>query len=350
MTVQEAPARPRVTDEQIDALLAKGIRNRWYAICPSSFVTSSPIGLKRAGEELVVWRNRSGAVFVMEDLCPHRGAPLSLGRPVGEDSLECRYHGVQVAADGIVVSVPGSPGCSLEGKQAVRTFPTQELAGAVFAWFGDELHLEPVPLVPPAELVSDEYSRFLCYAEWNTPYTYSMENNVDPMHGAFLHRQSHTMAEGSFEAKFRIREHDKGFVFEKTDQRDVNFDWSELVDEGGMYVRLEIPYPAKVGPGGSFGIVHYATAIDEENFAAFWWRVRKVTGWQRDVWRFLYTNRVEERHFAVLEQDREMLESTSLLAGRKENLYQHDLGVVRYRRKLRAEARAQLEALQTGQA
>ena len=30
----------------------------------------------------------------------------------------------------------------------------------------------------------------------------------------------------------------------------------------------------------------------------------RALGWQRDLWRFLYKNRLEGRHWAVLEQDR----------------------------------------------
>lgn len=336
-----------VTEEAVEALISRGIRNRWYAVCPSSFVGTDPIGLLRAGERLVLWRAADGQVHALEDLCPHRGAPLSVGRPVA-GGLECRYHGVQVAPDGTVALVPGSPGCGLEGKCLVRAFPACEVAGAVFAWFGDESHREPAPFVPPEELVAAEYSRFLCYAEWEAPYLLSMENNVDPMHGAFLHRESHTMSAGQVAAKFRIREVSTGFVFEKVNQRDVNFDWAELVDGCAMYVRLEIPYPPTAGPGGNFGIVHFATPITDQFFAAFWWRTRKVIGWERAVWRFLYANRIEERHYAVLEQDRAMLERMSCDSRSKENLYSHDLGVVRFRRKLRSEARAQLEALARG--
>jgi phenylpropionate dioxygenase-like ring-hydroxylating dioxygenase large terminal subunit len=346
MTDQQSD-RMVVPEEAVEALINRGIRNRWYAICPSSFVGTDPIGLQRAGERLVLWRGADGQVHALEDVCPHRGAPLSVGRPV-EGALECRYHGVQVAPDGTVVLVPGSPGCGLEGKCLVRAFPTCEAAGAVFAWFGDELHAEPAPFVPPAELVSAEYSRFLCYAEWDAPYLLSIENNVDPMHGTFLHRDSHTMSTGQVAAKFQIRETPTGFVFEKIDQHDVNFDWSELVDTSALYVRLEIPYPDTAGPGGNFGIVHFATPITDQSFAAFWWRARKVSGWERAVWRFLYANRIEERHYAVLEQDREMLERMSCDTSAKENLYSHDLGIVRFRRKLRSEARAQLEALVRG--
>ena len=40
---------------------------------------------------------------------------------------------------------------------------------------------------------------------------------------------------------------------------------------------------ASAGPGGNFGIVAYATPIDEQTTANFFWRVRKVSGWQRDT-------------------------------------------------------------------
>ena len=57
-----------------------------------------------------------------------------------------------------------------------------------------------------------------------------------------------------------------------------------------------------------------------------------MQGWERDVWRFLYKTKLEDRHWAVLEQDREMLEAMAADADQAENLYQHDLGVVRLRR------------------
>ena len=95
----------------------------------------------------------------------------------------------------------------------------------------------------------------LCYAEWEVPWRYAVENLLDPMHGAFLHHDSHTMYDGDTTAKFRIRETDRGYFFEKTDQRGVNFDWVELCHTGIDWVDLSIPYPPSAGPGGPFGIV-----------------------------------------------------------------------------------------------
>lgn len=334
------PSNPAL--DTVDGLIKLGLRNRWYALCRSSDVRKGELTrIDRAGEELLLWRDASGTVHVQEDRCPHRGARLSLGVHLG-DRIACGYHGLQMDAAGTVVSVPGSPGCALEGKRTLRTFPAAEHAGAVFAWFGDPEDAPPAPLVFPDELVDGEWEHFLAYVEWDAPWIYSLDNLMDPMHGAFLHRKSHTMSRGKREAVFQIRDTGTGFVFEKTDQVGVNFDWSEWIDTAMPWIRLEIPYPATAGPGGPFRIACTATPINERQHAAFFWRCRRVTGWERDVWRFLYKARLEERHWAVLEQDRTMIEAMPPDAWERENLYQHDLALVRLRRLIRNEAARQL--------
>jgi len=336
-------AAPAPTDQQVQAYLRTGLRNRWWPILPSRFIETGgrPVGITRLGEPLVLWRDASGTVHVQTDRCPHRAVPLSRGVNQG-DRLRCKYHGVEVGPDGKVLSVPGQPGCPLEGKKAVKTYPCREVADAVFAWFGDALHEAAPDFVPPAELGAEEYARFLCYADWEMAWRYCYDNLMDPMHGTFLHAHSHTMYQGDTQARFITRGTPHGFIFEKEGQRDVNFDWSELVDDGALYVRLEIPYPPSGGPGGNFGIVAFATPIDENRMAGFFWRVRKVSGWQRDVWRFLYRMTIEPRHWAVLEQDREILSGVRPGLEKFEMLYQHDAGVIRMRRYLAAQARAQL--------
>lgn len=336
-------------DDDIDTLLRVGLRNRWYALCPSRFVAGQPVSLYRLGLKLVLWRDSGGHVHVQDDHCPHRGAPLSLGRNLG-DRIACQYHGVQIGPDGRVLAVPGSPGCTLEGMQAVRTYPSREIAGAVFAYVGDALHPEPCAFEPPPQLVAPEFDRFLCYAEWRSGYRYGIDNNLDPMHGSFLHRQSHSMAAGDTSAKFRVRKSDTGFFFEKVTQRDVNFDWSEWCDAGALYARLEIPYPKSGGPGGNFGIIFMTTPINDRLSANFFWRNRKVDTsagdpWARDTWRFLYKNRLEARHWRVLEQDRAVMEAMEPDASAREYLYDHDVGVAHVRRWMHDEASAQINAL-----
>jgi phenylpropionate dioxygenase-like ring-hydroxylating dioxygenase large terminal subunit len=337
MTTGYRTALPATPDE----LVRVGLLDRWYAVCPSNRVPVGEIvALPRLGRPLVAWRDTAGRVHLQEDRCPHRSAPLSQGVHLG-DRIGCTYHGVQVDGAGVVVSVPGSPGCSLEGRAALRTYPAEEHGGAIFAWFGQG-EGAPRPLPVPDPLADPAWDTFLCYVEWDAPWTYSLDNLMDPMHGAYLHRNSHSMFGGKREAIFQIRDTARGFIFEKTDQRGENFDWSEWIDEGLPWIRLEIPYPATAGPGGPFSIAATAVPIDADRHAAFFWRCRKVSGWERDAWRFLYRNRLEERHWQVLEQDRVMLEAMPADAWEGEGLYQHDLALSRLRRTMRAEAARQL--------
>ena len=120
---------------------------------------------------------------------------------------------------------------------------SSHLAGAIFVWFGDALHEEALAFEPPEQFFSPDYSNFPCYAGCEMPWGYAFDNLMDPMHGTFLYAASHTMSQGDTQAHFATRDTPHGFVFEKTGQRDVNFDWSELADKGALYVRLEIPYP-----------------------------------------------------------------------------------------------------------
>ena len=159
------------------------------------------------------------------------------------------------------------------------------------------------------------------------------------------HHGPRIMAEGTSEAEFTTRKTDTGFMFEKKGQKDVNFDWSEWYDVDFQAVCLEIPYPDTGGPGGSFGIVFHITPIDDASCACFFWRHRKVSGWERDTWRFLYKNRLEGRHWHVLEQDRLVAERMAADADRNEYLYGHDVGVARVRKLMADEAEQQAQLL-----
>ena len=331
--------------------LEEGLKDRWYALCPASFVKEKPVSLNRLGTHLAVWRGTDGKVHALEDRCPHRGAKLSQGT-ILNDTLKCPYHGVEVRCDGVATSVPASPGCKLEGTRATFNYPVMEVADILFVYNASKPIDTPPPFTLPPELGDDaQYSRFLCYVEWKCDYRYVLDNVMDPMHGTFLHKQSHSMFQGGTQMKFGIEATETGFLFAKEGQRNVNFDWSEFADTGGQWARLEIPYPKTGGPGGGFIIIGMVTPISPELCGVYFWRVRKVApGWQRDTWRFLYRDRLEARHWHVLEQDRVLLEDLAPNANdpKHEHLYDHDMGVVRLRRVMRSLAQEQIEAEKAG--
>ena len=333
--------------DPVDQALEVGLKDLWYPVCPSHFLKESPISLRRLGYKIALWRDHTGKVHALEDRCPHRGAPLSLGVILG-DRIACPYHGVEVCTDGVATRVPGSPGCKLEGSQSTRRFHAVEAAGAIFLYNATDPFLpEAPPLNLPEQLTSPEWSNFLCYVEWAGDHRYVIDNVMDPMHGVYLHKQSHTMAEGANTAEFQIREVPNGFIFEKKGQRDVNFDWTEWTDTGIHTMRLEIPYPKTGGPGGNFTIIGAFSPAEKNVTSVFFWRCRQVQGWQRDTWRFLYKNRLEERHWNVLEQDRIAMENMEPDANQHEHLYAHDMGIVRLRRHMKKLAQAQIERQST---
>jgi len=327
-----------------EARLNKGLLDYWYPVAPSWSVHGVPVGITRLSQNIVLWRDAEGKIRATEDRCPHRGARLSLGWNLG-DKIACWYHGVQVQGDGVVAEVPAVVDCEMKGAKRVRTYPVEERAGAIFLWFGSNPDAAAPKLDLPEQLTDAEsWSHMLCTAHWKCNYRYAIDNVMDPMHGAYLHSASHSMAEGDKSAEMALRKTEKGFVFEKTGQRDVNFDWVEFGESTCLWLRLAIPYQKKYGPGGSFGIVGFATPVDENNCRVFFWRTRKVQGWQRSVWRFLYRNRLEGLHWDVLEQDRLILEDMAPDARDREFLYEHDQGMARVRRVLEKRARDQIRA------
>jgi len=334
----------KVSPEDVKHRVKLGPLNRWWPVAANWMVTDTPLGLTRLGEQIAIWRDTDGSVHCVEDRCPHRGARLSMGWNLG-DRIACWYHGIEVGGDGVVKNVPAVANCPLVGEK-IKSYPCFERMGGIFVWFGDELHQEADEFDLPEEFVSDEWATMLCTAHWKCNWLYAVDNVMDPMHGAYLHAISHSMAEGDREAKMQIDKTDTGFIFGKSDQRDVNFDWIEWGDTGAFWLRVSpLPYRQAAGPGGNFGIMGFVTPIDAENCRVFFWRARKVQGWQRDVWKFMYRHKLETLHWDVLEQDRVILGAMGPDARDREFLYQHDIGLARMRRAVEQEAEAQLSDL-----
>ena len=330
------------TPASSEDLLRTGLLDLWYLAASANDVGDRPIGLKRLGRNLVLWRDAGGVVHALEDYCPHRGAPLSLGRII-EGRVSCAYHGFEIDAAGTIASVPATPDCPLVGQQAVRAYPVREIAGAIFVYFSDKANVTPPEPALPDELISPEWSSFLFTTEWRCNWQVALDNRVDPLHGSFLHSGTFTLGYGRQDSELKVEPAAHGFSTVRNNQRGVNIDWHEVEFRPSniLWVRTEIPYPASAG-GGSFRINGHPTPIDENTTFVWFYRSRKISGWQRDMWRFLYLNRLEARAQTVVEQDRVLLEAISLEARNREKLAQSDIAVGRMRRLLREEAERQI--------
>lgn len=331
-------------EDRIEERVQQGLRGHWYAVAKSVQVRSGqPFSVMALGEKLVLWRDEQGALHCLHDSCPHRGAPLSRGE-IMEGRIACRYHGIIVDGDGTIARVPAMPDCPLEGRRVVKSYPAQEMHDGVFIYIPSADRPEAPELVLPEELTSPNWASFLCTSPWRSNYQFIWDNLADPMHGCYLHADTFTLAFGAKQDLMRIDKVDAGFIVRRIAQTGENFDWAHLVPENSVpFFRVEIPYPKAGGPGGPLRIVGCVTPVDENASRIFFWRCRQLSGLDRECWRFLFRAFIEERHWEVIEQDRQMLESIPSDARKREMLYQHDLGVVRLRRFLRGRAREQIE-------
>ncbi len=330
--------------DRIEERVNQGLRGQWYAVAKSVQVKADkPHGVKALGEHIVLWRDRAGKVHAIEDYCPHRGARLSRGEVHG-DHVACRYHGVVVDGGGTIVQVPAMPDCALEGRRALTSYAVVEGNDAIFLYFPSAERPEPTPFEWLFEFDHPEWTGFLCASPWACNYRYALDNLADPMHGAYLHAKSFTLAFGAKQDTMKLDKTDTGFVVSRVEQHGKNFDWTEMVFGPATWCRLDIPYPAAAGPGSDMRILGTVLPVDEHNCIVFFWRMRQVTGLERESWRFLYRIALEERHWNVLEQDREMLSAMPDDARKREMLYQHDIGVSRIRQILTRAAKSEIAA------
>src|SRR6266508_586398 len=70
------------------------LRRYWHPVAFAQELTDeNPTQFVRIlGEDLVLFRDKSGGVGLLADRCPHRGASLLYGR-VEERGIACAYHG-----------------------------------------------------------------------------------------------------------------------------------------------------------------------------------------------------------------------------------------------------------------
>lgn len=109
---------------------------QWYVAATSAEVGPDQLfHRKLLGTSVVLYRNAQCEPVAMQDRCPHRFAPLSLGTREG-DEIICPYHGLRFDGSGFCTHNPHGKG-QLPGKQVVRTFPIVEKHGFLWIWMAE---------------------------------------------------------------------------------------------------------------------------------------------------------------------------------------------------------------------
>jgi phenylpropionate dioxygenase-like ring-hydroxylating dioxygenase large terminal subunit len=162
------------------------LRRFWQPIILASELGDLPRRLRILGEDLVVFRDKSGAIGLLEPYCPHRGTSLEFGL-IAEKGIRCCYHGWLFDVDGRILETPGEPADStLKDRLCHGAYPVHEHAGLVFAYMGP-------PDQKPAFPIFDTYDlpgyQLVARAPtfWHCNWLQVKENSMDPAHVAFLH-------------------------------------------------------------------------------------------------------------------------------------------------------------------
>jgi phthalate 4,5-dioxygenase len=173
--------------------------------------------VKLLGEELIGFRTTSGAVGLIQNACPHRGASLFFGRNE-EEGLRCVYHGWKFDVTGACVDMPSEPAESnFKNKVHAKAYRCVERNGIVWTYMGPR---EVPPSLPDLEgNMIEDYTISVLHRPNN--WMQGIEGELDTIHAAFLHsspNRQRTAEPGTFayytakslHGKFSVRETDHG--------------------------------------------------------------------------------------------------------------------------------------------
>jgi nitrite reductase/ring-hydroxylating ferredoxin subunit len=329
------------------------LRRFWQPICLLAELTDVPRRERALGEDIVVFRDKSGRVGVLHLSCCHRGTSLEFGR-IEQQGIRCCYHGRLFDVDGTILEVPGDPNEKrIQGHLAQGAYPAHVHAGIVFAYMGppqekpafpqfDHFDLPGVRLALPIRLP------FAC--NW----VQIKENALDPAHTAILHAWEDRFADqfGVF-PEFEFSEAPGGAFYVAVRRAGENI-WmrstsvimphvhiiSSVLENGRQMKPASPPYmsfftlPVDDVNSVSFAIPHVTDGESLERRMAFGW----VGTGQTPERPYHERQRIPGDYDAQVGQG--PIEKHS-----KEHLGYHDRGVVLFRRMLRRG----IEAVQRGE-
>lgn len=119
-------------------------RRYWLPVATSAQLPEpdgDPLRLRLLGEDFVAFRDTSGRVGLLDELCMHRRVSLALGR-VENGGIRCLYHGWKFGADGTVQETPNFCDPAFRARLRAPAYPVREAGGLIWAYLGPK-EMEP---------------------------------------------------------------------------------------------------------------------------------------------------------------------------------------------------------------
>jgi nitrite reductase/ring-hydroxylating ferredoxin subunit len=140
------------------------------------------------GEKLIAFRDSNGAVGMLPNHCPHRGASLYFGRNE-EGGLRCVYHGWKFDVEGRCVDMPNEPPESdFKHKVKADGYPCVERNGLIWTYMGPRSTPPPLPDLE-ANMCPDAFLD-IRVNQLECNWLQVMEGSMDNTHAGFLHSGS----------------------------------------------------------------------------------------------------------------------------------------------------------------
>ena len=142
--------------------------------------------VKILGEDLVLFRDKSGRVGLIADKCAHRSASLLYGR-VEERGIACAYHGWLYDCEGNILETPPERNDAIMKSVKTKAYPVQKFVGLYWAYMGPA----PAPVIPHYDVWvrKDGHRKIFLQPHLDCNWVQPMENSVDPAHLQVLHQE-----------------------------------------------------------------------------------------------------------------------------------------------------------------
>ncbi len=162
------------------------VRNLWYVAAFTDEIGRTMMERTICNEPVLMYRRENGEAVAIGNRCPHRFAPLHMGKLIG-DTVHCPYHGLVYDHQGQCVDNPHGKGIIPKGC-AVPGYPLMERHGLIWIWIGDTERVDE-SLIPDFSCLTDTRNFATCKGVIHMQANYELitDNLVDLSHVEFLH-------------------------------------------------------------------------------------------------------------------------------------------------------------------